>query len=256
MMNPHLRINKLTKRFAETVVLSDFTLDVGRGEVVSLIGPSGSGKSTLLRCISQIEHADSGFVMLDGELLGLTMSNGRLKAAGREKVRNQRAEVGMVFQNFELFPHMTVLQNIIEAPVHVRKISLFSAQEQARNLLDRVGLENKEHSYPAELSGGQKQRVAIARALAMQPKVILFDEPTSALDPELVGEVLSVIKGLSNSGITLVVATHEISFAREISDTVAFLDGGILIEHGPPEIVINNPSNPRTQEFLSRILPI
>ncbi|PKM80246.1 MAG: polar amino acid ABC transporter ATP-binding protein [Firmicutes bacterium HGW-Firmicutes-14] len=233
----------LYKSFGELEVLKDISLTVAEGEVVVVIGPSGSGKSTLLRCINFLEKSNAGDVTIDGRLI-----------ERKEKTINRmRQEVGMVFQHFNLFPHMTVLGNVIEGPIQVRKMKKQEAVLLSEELLEKVGLLDKKDEYPAMLSGGQKQRVAIARALAMKPKVMLFDEPTSALDPELVGEVLGVMKELAREGMTMVVVTHEMGFAREVADRVIFMDDAKIVEEGPPEEVFNSPQNERTQAFLSQI---
>jgi len=249
---PLLRVANVSKSFGANIVLDDISLSVEPGEVLSVIGPSGSGKSTLLRCVAQLESTDAGLIELDGEVLGYVLDRGRLAAAPKRVIRAQQAETGVVFQHFNLFPHRTVLENLIEAPVRVKRVGRANAIALARELLDRVGLSDKADQYPDELSGGQRQRVAIARALAMKPRLLLFDEPTSALDPELVGEVLDVIKDLAHTGTTLVVVTHEINLAREISDHVLVLDKGRIVEYGTAS-VIDHPQNSRTQEFLSRI---
>ncbi len=242
------------KAFGHTEVLKGINLEVQPGEVSCILGPTGSGKSTFLRCINHLERIDSGQLRVDGELIGYRQASGKLYEMRPKEVAAQRRDIGMVFQRFNLFPHMTALQNIVEAPVKVGKESKSVAGERARMLLDRVGLGNKADSYPGQLSGGQQQRVAIARALAMQPKVMLFDEPTSALDPELVGDVLSVMTDLAADGMTMVVVTHEIGFAREVADTVVFMDDGVVVEAGPPGDVIGNPQHVRTRAFLSKVL--
>ncbi|WP_326826988.1 amino acid ABC transporter ATP-binding protein [Streptosporangium sp. NBC_01756] len=242
------------KSFGHLEVLKGIDLDVQRGEVVVILGPSGSGKSTFLRCVNHLETIDGGAIHVDGELMGFDASGGRVRHLRTREITRQRREIGMVFQQFNLFPHFTVVRNIIEAPVGVRGESRGKARERALALLKRVGLEDKAHSYPRQLSGGQQQRVAIARALAMEPKLMLFDEPTSALDPELVGEVLATMKDLANDGLTMIVVTHEVGFAREVADRVVFMDGGVVVEAGPPAEVLDNPSNPRTRAFLSRVL--
>jgi ABC-type polar amino acid transport system ATPase subunit len=251
---PLLQVSHVSKRFGSNTVLEDVSLTVQAGQVLSVIGPSGSGKSTLLRCIAQLETADEGFVELDGEVLGYVSYRNQLRQAPRHIVRAQQAETGVVFQQFNLFPHLTVLQNITEAPIRVRGIRRTDSEDTAHMFLERVGLADKAKAYPEELSGGQRQRVAIARALAMNPKLLLFDEPTSALDPELVGEVLDVIRGLAHTGTTLMVVTHEIQFSRNVSDHVLFLADGRVVESGPPAELIDNPQHPRTREFLSRII--
>jgi polar amino acid transport system ATP-binding protein len=223
-------------------------------EVMCMLGPSGSGKSTFLRCINHLEKIDAGRLSVDGELVGYREAGGKLHELRDSEVCRKRAEIGMVFQRFNLFPHMTALENVVEAPVHVKSVNRREADEQGRWLLARVGLDDKIDAYPAQLSGGQQQRVAIARALAMQPKLMLFDEPTSALDPELVGEVLDVMRKLAEDGMTMVVVTHEMGFAREAGDTMVFIDEGVVVESGPPREVLAHPKHERTQAFLSKVL--
>ncbi|MFF7157594.1 ATP-binding cassette domain-containing protein [Streptomyces sp. NPDC008139] len=235
-------------------VLSGVDLTVQPGQVTVILGPSGSGKSTLLRAINHLEKLDIGYVSLNGEPIGVRHHRGRLKEISERAILAQRRRIGFVFQGFNLFPHLSVLDNVAAAPVAARQKTRAEAEELARALLGRVGLADKVDAYPRQLSGGQQQRVAIARALALEPGVILFDEPTSALDPELVGEVLAVIRDLATSGTTLIVVTHEIGFAREVADTVVFLDGGRIVEQGPPDQVLDNPRHPRTREFLSKVL--
>ena len=242
------------KSFGQVEVLKGIDLKVHPGEVACLIGPSGSGKSTMLRCVNHLEKISAGRIYVDGKLIGYREKNGELYEISAKEAARQRAEIGMVFQQFNLFQHRTAVENIIEAPVQVNGESVASATERARELLASVGLADKEHNYPAQLSGGQQQRVAIARAVAMRPKLMLFDEPTSALDPELVGEVLRVMKQLADDGMTMLVVTHEMGFAREVADTVAFMDDGVVVEAGPPAQVLDNPQQPRTQSFLSSIL--
>jgi len=249
-----IKIENISKSFGSLKVLKDLSLEIKAGEVVVVIGPSGSGKSTLLRCMNYLEKIDSGKIYIDGELLGFKEVNGKLVKAPAKDIYKIRENIGMVFQRFNLFPHMTVLENIIEAPVLVKKISKQEATERALKLLRKVGLEEKANSYPSQLSGGQQQRVAIARALAMEPKIMLFDEPTSALDPELVGEVLAVMKELAKEGMTMVVVTHEMGFAREVADRVLFMDDGRIVEEGPPSQIFTNPQHPRTRGFLAKIL--
>jgi polar amino acid transport system ATP-binding protein len=249
-----VELRQVSKSFAKRVVLRQVSLRIATGEVVAVIGPSGSGKTTLLRCINHLERPDSGEVWLDGELVGQRPSRGRLVPESDSGLRAHRAELAMVFQQFNLFPHFTALQNVIEAPMAVRKLSRAEAVERARALLAKVGLADRETSYPSQLSGGQQQRVAIARALAMQPKLMLFDEPTSALDPELVGEVLEVMKVLAQDGMTMLVVTHEMGFAHDVADRVVFMDLGVIVEQGPPGQVIRSPGQPRTQAFLKRLL--
>ena len=229
-------------------------LEVHRGEVMVILGPSGSGKSTLLRCINHLEKIEAGRISVDGHLVGYREAGDRIYELKEKEVAERRAEVGMVFQRFNLFPHMTALGNIVEAPIRVRGVARADAATRARLLLSRVGLSDKADAYPSQLSGGQQQRVAIARALAMDPKLMLFDEPTSALDPELVGEVLEVMRGLAADGMTMVVVTHEMGFAREAADQVVFMDGGVVVERGEPEEVIGSPREPRTRAFLSKVL--
>lgn len=236
-------VKHLTKKFEDVVVLRDINLDIKEKEVVCIIGPSGSGKSTILRCLNYLEEPSGGDILIDGIKLE--------KGANLNAIRK---EVGMVFQRFNLFPNMTVLENIMLAPVEVRKMSKEEAKEKALALLRRVGLEHKASAYPDELSGGQQQRVAIARALAMNPQILLFDEPTSALDPEMVKEVLDVMKSLAKEGMTMVVVTHEMGFAKEVADRVMFVDGGYILEENKPEEFFSNPQNERTKSFLSKIL--
>jgi len=247
-------VQGVSKHFAETTVLDDVRLELKAGSVTVLVGPSGAGKSTLLRLINHLERADGGVITVGGQLVGYRRDGDTLYELPEAEIRRRRAEVGMVFQAFNLFPHLTVLENIIEAPIAVRGIPRAQAEQQAHDLLDRVGLSEKANAYPRELSGGQQQRVAIARALALQPKVLLFDEPTSALDPELVAEVLGVIEELSQSGTTLVIVTHELGFARRVADHVVMMDQGRVIEQGPPEQVFDRPRQQRTAEFLAKTL--
>lgn len=242
------------KRFGRNEVLKGIDLDVASGEVLCLIGPSGSGKSTFLRCINHLEKIDAGRLAVDGELIGYRERGDLLYEMPEREVCLQRANIGMVFQRFNLFPHLTVLENIIEAPLRVKRERKAAAVERARGLLERVGLLAKANEYPSRLSGGQQQRVAIARALAMQPKLMLFDEPTSALDPELVDEVLAVMRGLARDGMTMIVVTHEIAFARDAGHRVAFMDGGVVVEWGPPDEVLTRPRQQRTQAFLARVI--
>lgn len=245
---------KVCKSFGHLEVLKGIDLQVPRGSVTCLIGPSGSGKSTFLRCVNHLEQFNAGRLYVDGELIGYKEKDGVLYEISAKEAARQRADIGMVFQNFNLFPHRTVLDNIIEAPVHVKSQPPATAKKHAMELLEQVGLAHKADAYPVQLSGGQQQRVAIARAVAMQPKLMLFDEPTSALDPELVGEVLQVMRSLAREGMTMLVVTHEIGFAREVADQVAFMDGGVIVEHGTPQQVIDNPQHNRTREFLSNLL--
>ena len=242
------------KYYGSFHALKGVSLRVRRGEVCVAIGPSGSGKSTLLRCINQLEGISAGRVFIKGELQGYTERDGRFHPLSPGRISEQRRHTGMVFQRFQLFPHMTALQNVMEGPVHVKGWPREKARAKASELLRRVGLSGFENRYPAQLSGGQQQRVAIARALAMEPDVMLFDEPTSALDPELVGEVLDVIRDLALSGITMVVVTHEIGFAREVGNHLVFMDQGVIVEEGQPREILANPRNPRTAAFLSKVL--
>ncbi|MEU7767194.1 amino acid ABC transporter ATP-binding protein [Nocardia sp. NPDC049190] len=246
--------DRVCKNFGALQVLKGISLEVGRGEVLCVIGPSGSGKSTFLRCINHLEQVNAGRLYVDGEIVGYREKNGKLFELHPRDAARQRREIGMVFQHFNLFPHRTVLENLIEAPTQVKKIRKADAATRARELLDRVGLADKANAYPAQLSGGQQQRVAIARALAMDPKLMLFDEPTSALDPELVGEVLTVMRELARSGMTMVVVTHEMGFAREVADQLVFMDDGVVVEAGPPRDLLTNPRQDRTKAFLSRLL--
>ena len=249
-----VRAEAVRKRYRRVEVLKGIDLEVRTGEVFCLIGPSGSGKSTFLRCVNHLEQVDDGRIYVDGELMGYAERGGALHELRERDACRQRARIGMVFQRFNLFPHMTALQNVAEAPVHVRREPRADATERAHALLARVGLAHKAGAYPAELSGGQQQRVAIARALAMQPRLMLFDEPTSALDPELVGEVLAVMRSLADDGMTMIVVTHEMAFAREAADRVAFMDDGAIVESGTPRDVLAHPSHARTRAFLSRLL--
>ncbi|MFT3852733.1 MAG: amino acid ABC transporter ATP-binding protein [Ilumatobacteraceae bacterium] len=254
---PVLAVRALTKRFGDVEVLRGVDFDVHEGQVTCLIGPSGSGKSTIVRCINQLEDPTSGLIFFDGEMIGRELRDGAIRhrsARSTRSTREQRQGIGMVFQSFNLFPHLTALQNVALAPRHVLKLGRRQAEQEARRLIERVGLAGRERAYPRQLSGGQQQRIAIARALAMQPRLMLFDEPTSALDPELVGEVLAVIGELAASGMTMIVVTHEIDFAREVADQVVFLDHGVIVESGTPEMVLTRPRSPRTREFLSRYL--
>jgi len=248
-----LSIDGVRKAYGPVVALQPTSLDVREGEFVTLLGPSGSGKTTLLRCINQLETIDGGRIWVDGDLMGYEDRAGTLHRLTDKRIAAQRRDIGMCFQRFNLFPHKTTLENIMEAPVQVKGESRAKARERAIALLERVGLEDKPAAYPAQLSGGQQQRVAIARALAMQPKLMLFDEPTSALDPELVGEVLAVMRELARDGMTMIVVTHEMSFAREVADHVVFMDDGVVVEHGDPASVINNPQHARTRSFLRRM---
>jgi polar amino acid transport system ATP-binding protein len=254
MDGPMVRAEAVHKRYALLEVLKGITLEVAPREVMCLLGPSGSGKSTFLRCINHLEKINSGRLYVDGSLVGYEERSGRLHELPDREVCRRRTEIGMVFQRFNLFPHMTALENVVEAPVLVKKEPKAVVMTRARALLDRVGLSSKVDAYPNQLSGGQQQRVAIARALAMQPKLMLFDEPTSALDPELVGEVLDVIRALAEEGMTMIVVTHEIGFAREVGDTLVFMDEGVVVEAGVPREVIANPREERTRAFLSKVL--
>jgi polar amino acid transport system ATP-binding protein len=242
------------KRYGRHEVLKGITLEVAAGEVMCLLGPSGSGKSTFLRCINHLEKIDAGRLSVDGELVGYREVGGRLHELREAEVALKRAEIGMVFQHFNLFPHMTALENVTCAPLRVRREGREQARERALGLLARVGLADKVDAYPAQLSGGQQQRVAIARALAMQPKLMLFDEPTSALDPELVGDVLAAMQQLAREGMTMIVVTHEMGFAREVADTVTFMDDGVVVESGAPADVLESPREERTRSFLSKVL--
>ncbi|TDW65672.1 amino acid ABC transporter ATP-binding protein [Kribbella pratensis] len=242
------------KSFGDLEVLKGIDLDVPAGAVTVILGPSGSGKSTLLRSINHLEKVDRGLVRIDGELIGYKRRGNKLHELREREILRQRSQVGFVFQTFNLFGHLTVLQNVVEAPVSAQGRKRSEVEPYARELLERVGVGDKADVYPRQLSGGQQQRVAIARALALKPKVLLFDEPTSALDPELVGEVLDVIKELARDGATMVVVTHEIGFAREIADTVVFIDGGRIVESGPPREVLDNPVHERTRAFISKVL--
>jgi len=251
---PLVRAHNVHKSFHHIEVLKGIDLDVKAGEVVVILGPSGSGKSTFLRCINRLETIDKGSIFVDGEQIGYQLRNGRLQALSNRAIAVQRSKIGMVFQQFNLYPHMTVLQNVIEAPIGVHGRNREEAIAEARELLAKVGMSEKVNAYPRQLSGGQQQRVAIARALAIRPTLMLFDEPTSALDPELVGEVLTTMRGLAEQGLTMIVVTHEIGFAREAADRVVFMDGGRVVEEGPPEAVLENPQHPRTRSFLSRFI--
>ena len=254
MSGPMVKAERVHKRFGTNEVLKGIDLEVGRGEVMCMLGPSGSGKSTFLRCINHLEKINAGRLMVDGELVGYRESGDRLHELPDREVTSKRAQIGMVFQQFNLFPNMTALENVTLAPVRVLKASREDARQRARTLLERVGLSDKLGAYPVALSGGQQQRVAIARALAMQPKLMLFDEPTSALDPELVGEVLDVMRQLAKDGMTMIVVTHEMGFAREVGDSVVFMDEGVVVESGPPDQVLSNPRQERTKLFLSKVL--
>ena len=255
MNAPVIKAEDVHKRFHSLEVLKGINLSVAGGEVVVIMGPSGSGKSTFLRCLNHLEKIDGGRIEINGHFIGYRQGpGGRLIEESDRKVARQRAEIGMVFQRFNLFPHMTVIENVMEAPVLVKGISRDAARQRAKDLLEQVGLPEKAGVYPARLSGGQQQRVAIARALAMDPKVMLFDEPTSALDPELVGEVLDTMKTLAGTGMTMVCVTHEVGFAREVADRAVLMDGGVIVEEGAPEAFFTAPQHNRTKQFLSKIL--
>ncbi len=249
-----VKAEQVHKSFGHVEVLKGIDLEVKQGEVFCLIGPSGSGKSTFLRCINHLEKINAGRLYVDGSLVGYRQQGDKLYELRDREVAQQRRDIGMVFQRFNLFPHMTAVENVMEAPVQVKKQSRSEARTRAKELLDRVGLADKADSYPSQLSGGQQQRVAIARALAMEPKLMLFDEPTSALDPELVGEVLDVMRDLAESGMTMIVVTHEMGFAREVGDSLVFMDDGVVVESGDPREVLTNPKQERTQSFLSKVL--
>jgi len=251
---PMVQAEAVHKSFGRLEVLRGIDLEVYPKEVMCMIGPSGSGKSTFLRCINHLEKIDAGRLSVDGELVGYRERGDKLYELGDAEVCKKRSEIGMVFQHFNLFPHMTALENLVEAPIRVKKESRAVAVDRARGLLDRVGLGDKVNAYPRQLSGGQQQRVAIARALAMQPKLMLFDEPTSALDPELVGDVLDAMRRLAEDGMTMIVVTHEMGFAREVGDTLVFMDGGVIVEAGKPRDVLANPQHERTRSFLSKVL--
>ncbi len=253
-MTAMVDVRGVHKSFGTLEVLHDVDLAVEEGSVTVVLGPSGSGKSTLLRAINHLEKVDRGLIRIDGQLIGYRQKGRKLHELPEREILRQRSRIGFVFQSFNLFPHLTVLDNVMEAPVSAQRRPRSEVRPAALDLLERVGLHDKRHAYPRQLSGGQQQRVAIARALALQPKVILFDEPTSALDPELVGEVLDVIKQLAREGVTLVVVTHEIGFAREVADTVVFMDAGRIVEAGPPAQVIDAPQHERTRAFIDRVL--
>lgn len=253
-MTEMVRAEQVCKSFGALSVLKGVTLSVEKGRVLVLVGPSGSGKSTFLRCINHLETVSAGRLYVDGDLVGYRERAGKLYEMSPREAAKQRRDIGMVFQHFNLFPHRTVADNIIEAPVHVKGVKKADAVKRARELLTQVGLSDKADAYPAQLSGGQQQRVAIARALAMDPKLMLFDEPTSALDPELVGEVLAVMKKLAAAGMTMIVVTHEMGFAREVADELVFMDGGVIVESGPPRDVLSNPQHERTKTFLSKVM--
>jgi polar amino acid transport system ATP-binding protein len=251
---PMVEADGVHKRFGRLEVLKGISLRVRPSEVMCVIGPSGSGKSTFLRCINHLEKIDAGKLWVDGELVGYRQRGDKLYELRDHEVARKRQEIGMVFQRFNLFPHMTALQNVTEAPLRVKRQPKAEVREQAHALLRQVGLADKADAYPRELSGGQQQRVAIARALAMRPKLMLFDEPTSALDPELVGDVLAVMRQLAEAGMTMVVVTHEMGFAREVGDSLVFMDNGVVVEHGAPRDVISAPRHERTQAFLAKVL--
>ncbi|WP_027332344.1 amino acid ABC transporter ATP-binding protein [Mycolicibacterium tusciae] len=249
-----VKAESVCKSFGALNVLKGITLEIGKGEVLVMVGPSGSGKSTFLRCINHLEQVNAGRLYVDGDLIGYRERGGKLHQMSPRDAAKQRREIGMVFQHFNLFPHRTALENVIEAPIHVKGVKKSDAVARGEDLLRQVGLSEKAGAYPAQLSGGQQQRVAIARALAMSPKLMLFDEPTSALDPELVGEVLEVMKKLAAEGMTMVVVTHEMGFAREVANHLVFMDGGVVVESGPPREVLSNPQHERTKAFLSKVL--
>ena len=252
--SPMVNAVEIHKSFGSNEVLKGINLEVNKGEVLCLIGPSGSGKSTFLRCINHLEKIDSGRLSVDGAIIGYREHNGKLYELKPSEAAKQRSGIGMVFQRFNLFPHMTALDNVTSGMIRVQSIDKETATKEGMALLDRVGLSEKANNYPAHLSGGQQQRVAIARSLAMQPKLMLFDEPTSALDPELVGEVLDVMKSLAQSGMTMLVVTHEMGFAKEVADSVIFMDNGVVVESGKPSDVLNNPQHERTKSFLSKVI--
>jgi len=254
MTTPMISAQNVHKSFGQFEVLKGIDLEVQPGEVACLLGPSGSGKSTFLRCVNHLDKATAGRLYVDGELIGYREKNGILYEISEKQAAQQRSDIGMVFQSFNLFPHRTVIENIIEAPMQVKKVPEDKARKRAMELLDEVGLAAKADNYPVQLSGGQQQRVAIARAVAMDPKLMLFDEPTSALDPELVGEVLRVMKDLAAQGMTMLVVTHEMGFAREVADKIFFMDSGVVLESGTPAEVLETPQQPRTKEFLSSLL--
>jgi polar amino acid transport system ATP-binding protein len=254
MSNLMVDAQRVHKSFGANEVLKGIDFQVAPGQVVCLLGPSGSGKSTFLRCINHLEEINAGRLFVDGELVGYRQQGDKLYELSERDVAKKRTEIGMVFQHFNLFPHMTAMGNIIEAPCQVKNEPKAEVRQRAVELLVKVGLADKANAYPRQLSGGQQQRVAIARALAMRPKLMLFDEPTSALDPELVGDVLAVMKDLASSGMTMIVVTHEIGFAREVADTVVFMDGGVVVEQGSPSEVISNPRHERTKTFLAQVL--
>jgi polar amino acid transport system ATP-binding protein len=254
MSEPMVKAEGVHKSFGRVEVLKGIDLEVQPGEVLCLLGPSGSGKSTFLRCINHLEKINAGRLSVDGELVGYRLLGDKLHELPEAEIARKRAEIGMVFQHFNLFGHMTALENVTCAPIRVKGVAREQARERARELLGRVGLGDKLDAYPSQLSGGQQQRVAISRALAMDPKLMLFDEPTSALDPELVGDVLAAMQQLAREGMTMVVVTHEMGFAREVADTVVFMDAGVVVESGRPTEVLSNPQHERTRAFLSKVL--
>jgi polar amino acid transport system ATP-binding protein len=254
LTEPMVKAQRVRKHFGRLQVLKDINLEVAPREVLCMIGPSGSGKSTFLRCVNHLEHIDGGRLSVDGELVGYRQEGEKIYELRENEVARKRAEIGMVFQRFNLFPHKTALQNVTEAPICVKGVPKAEARKEGRELLERVGLADKVDEYPARLSGGQQQRVAIARALAMKPKLMLFDEVTSALDPELVNEVLDVMRALAKEGMTMIVVTHEMGFAREVADRVVFMDGGVIVEEGPAKQVISSPKHERTKRFLGQVL--
>ena len=254
MSEPMVEVRSVRKRFGDLEVLKGVSLSVPENGVVCVVGPSGSGKSTLLRCINRLETIDAGRIRVDGELIGFAERDGRLHPLPPKELNRQRAQIGMVFQRFHLFPHRTAVENVMEGPVTVRRMAKPAARARAEELLDRVGLADRAHHYPAQLSGGQQQRVAIARSLAMQPKIMLFDEPTSALDPELVQEVLAVMRDLAEGGMTMIVVTHEMGFAREVGDHLVFMDDGAIVEQGVPAEMLAAPHHERTRTFLGQVL--
>lgn len=254
MTTPLLKVERLRKSFGSHEVLAGIDLEVHRGDVTCIVGPSGSGKSTLLRCLNHLEKPSSGVIFLNGDPIGLRWKGEQLFEMSFNQLAMQRQKMGMVFQGFHLFPHLTALQNVIEAPMIVSGVPRARAEDEAMELLTKVGLADRAGHYPHQLSGGQQQRCAIARALAMKPELVLFDEPTSALDPELIGEVLSVMRNLAQEGTTMVVVTHEMSFARDVAEHLIFMDGGIIVEEGNPKEVLENPREERTRTFLSRVL--
>jgi polar amino acid transport system ATP-binding protein len=249
-----VKAEQVCKNFGALQVLKGVSLEVGKGQVMCIVGPSGSGKSTFLRCINHLEVVNAGRLYVDGELVGYRERGGKLHELAPREAAKQRRDIGMVFQHFNLFPHRTALGNVVEAPMQVKRVKKTEALARGKDLLEQVGLADKATAYPAQLSGGQQQRVAIARALAMNPKLMLFDEPTSALDPELVGEVLAVMKKLASEGMTMLVVTHEMGFAREVADKLVFMDGGVIVEAGNPREMMSNPQHDRTKAFLSKVM--